>query len=179
MNRTVVTRIASSLAIVALGLLLQSESVAHGGGNWNAFRIDAVNDDARANIIKVYGLMTELILGRLKSDSWPAPELNRARDELITVKGEVDEVLEHYVIDGTDVQQVSALHREPRAGRTAAASAALSAAIALLERASSMDNADDFAKEFYAQGAANRLYELVGAHADRMDLYAERTDDDE
>lgn len=174
MNRTLVTKLNASMVVVLLGLFLQGESFAHDSANLNVPTIDATNDRARANVIKVYGLMTELILGRVKSESWPAPELKRLRDELITIKGEIDEVLEHYIIDGVDVQQVSALHREPRAGRSAAASAALAAGIALLDRASSMQQADDFAKEFYAQGPTNRLYELIGAHADRMDLYAAR-----
>jgi hypothetical protein len=101
------------------------------------------------------------------------PELQRMRDDLLSVKEEVDEILEHYVTDGANLQLTENLRAEPRMGRTAAASRSLEASISLIRHAATLDNREAFSKEFYSGGTAAFLYELLEAHKDRMDLYGE------
>lgn len=165
-----------SVAFCIVALLIAMTPVnqiaAHGGGNWDPFTIDGVNDNARGRILEVQGLLSEIIRGRTGGDKWPPANFRQTRDALITVKEEVDEVLEHYVIDGRNIQVAAELHAEPRAGRSVAASGGLNAAIALIDHAVSLDSADTFIQDFYAAGLAARLYELLGAHLDRMDLYS-------
>lgn len=178
--KSIVTRtLTCSAAAALLAFLPAAEAPAHGGGNWDAFTIDTVNDNARGRTRDAQLLLSDVILGRDGKEEWPLSSLKRARDELITVKEEVDEVLEHYVLDGTNIQIPASLHAEPRAGRTVAASGALNAGIALLDYAAAFEKADDFIAEFYSGGLAAKLYELLEAHGDRMDLYAELTRHDE
>lgn len=164
-------RISYCMAVVLLLLAPLSELTAHGGGNWDPFTIDGVNDDAHGRLLEVQGLMSEVIRGRVGGDEWPLAEFKQLRDALITVKEEVDEVLEHYVLDGVNIQVAPELRAKPRAGRSAAASAGLNAGIAVIDHAISLESADAFVQEFYAAGLASRLYELLGAHLDRMELY--------
>ena len=171
MKTSRIQRMGQRTAITAVACLMSAGVYAHGGGNWNAFRIDGVNDNARARVIAIQGIFGEIIRGRSGADQWPVPALRETRDTLITAKEEVDEVLEHYVIDGINIQVFSILQAEPRAGRTVAASRALDAGIALIDHAASFDSADDFIADFYAGGLAARLYELLEAHGERMDLY--------
>jgi hypothetical protein len=162
-------------AALFLAVVAGHEAMAHGGGNWEPFTIDGVNDSARGRVIEVQALMSEIIRGRAGKDVWPLASFRETHDALMTVKEEVDEVLEHYVTDGVNVQNPAVLHAEPRVGRTAAASRALAAALALVDRAGALDSADAFVAEFYAGGVAAQLYELLEAHGDRMDLYAALT----
>lgn len=178
--KSIVTKTLAGFAAAALLTFIPASEVpAHGGGNWDAFTIDAVNDNARGRARDAQLLLSEVILGRAGKDEWPLASLRTTRDQLITVKEEVDEVLEHYVLDGTNIQVPESLHAEPRAGRTVAASGALNAGIALLDHAAAFEKAEDFVAEFYAGGLAAKLYELLDAHGDRMDLYAALTRDEE
>lgn len=171
-------RVPGLFPLVMLLVMAPATAPGHGGGNWNAFTIDKVNDTARARVLDVQALLSNIIRGRGAGDGWPPSEFRVKRDELITVKEEVDEILEHYVIDGVNVQAMQALHAEPRAGRTAAASRALDAGIALLEHAASLPDPDKVVEDFYSGGLAARLYELLEAHSDRMDVYAALTKSD-
>lgn len=166
-------------AMVLPLLFFASLAMSHGGGNWNAFRIDVVNDAAQTQVIETQLIVSDIIRGRRGTDEWPLPSLREKRDALITAKEEVDEVLEHYAIDGINVQQVTELHDKPRVGRTVAASRALGASIALLELAGSTETSDKFIDDFYSAGLAARLYELLESHVDRMALYSLLTVDDE
>ena len=178
--KSIVTKTLTCFAAATLLTILPAGEVpAHGGGNWDAFTIDTVNDNARGRARDAQLLLSEVIVGRAGKDEWPLASLKRTRDELITVKEEVDEVLEHYVLDGLNLQVPDSLQAEPRAGRTVAASGALNAGIALLDYAASFEKAENFVAEFYAGGLAARLYELLEAHGDRMDLYAVLTRDAE
>ncbi len=172
-GRNLGMRFAAVVASVAM--MLFAQVWAHGGGNWDPFTIDAANDDARGEVLKVHALMTDVIRGRAGADDWPVNGLQEARDALLTVKEVVDEILEHYLIDGVDVQSVSALHTHPRAGRTVAASRALDAGISIIEHAASLDSADAFITDFYAGDMAARLFELLEVNVERMDLYAAMT----
>lgn len=165
--------------VTCLAVMLSVQVRAHGGGNWEPFTIDGVNDDARIEVSKVHALMAEVIRGRSGADDWPVDGMQEMRDALLTIKEVVDEVLEHYVIDGVDVQFVATLHDHPRAGRTVAASRALAAGIAIIEHAASLDNADAFITEFYAGDMVARLFELLEVNTDRMDLYAAMTENAE
>jgi len=149
---------------------------AHGGDNWDPFTIDGVNDNARVAALKVHALMADVIRGRAGSDDWPVEGLREMRDALLTTKEVVDEILEHYLFEGVNVQSVSTLHAHPRAGRTLAASRALDAAIAIIEHAASLDGADAFISDFYVGDMAARLFELLEVNVDRMDLYATLTE---
>ena len=170
----------SFFAVVAcLAVMSIAQVRAHGGGNWDPFTIDGVNDNARIEVSKVHTLMAAVIRGRGGADDWPVDGMQEMRDALLTIKEVVDEVLEHYVIDGVDVQSVAILHYHPRAGRTVAASRALAAGIAIIEHAASLNNADAFITEFYAGGMAARLFELLEVNTDRMDLYAAMTENAE
>ena len=166
-----------AVVLVAAAVLIAGNDVrAHGGGNWDPFTIDVVNDKARQQIARVQAITSEIILGRKGGDEWPLASFRETRNALITDKESVDEVLEHLVNEGTNVQAVAVLHAEPRVGRTVAASRALDAAIALIEHAAALESADALIAEFYAAGLAGKLYELLEAHGDRMDLYAALTD---
>ncbi len=167
-------------AVVACLAVMSSVQVrAHGGGNWEPFTIDGVNNNARIEVSKVHTLMAVVIRGRSGADEWPVDGMQEMRDALLTIKEVVDEVIEHYVIDGIDVQTAATLHDHPRAGRTVAASRALAAGIAIIEHAASLDSADDFITEFYAGDMAARLFELLEVNTDRMDLYAAMTENAE
>jgi len=161
--------VSSALALVLLATA--GDISAHGGGNWNAFRIDGVNNNARRQVLTIQNEMAQIIRGRSDAGEWPIGALRATRDASITVKEEVDEVLEHYVIDGVNIQVFTVLQAEPRAGRTVAASRALGAGIALIEHAASLESAEEFIADFYAGGLTSRLYELLEAHGERMDLY--------
>ena len=134
-----------------------------------------VNNNARGEASKVHALMADVIRGRAGSDDWPVDGLQEMRDALLTVKEVVDEILEHYLFEGVNVQFVSTLHVHPRAGRTVAASRALDAGIAIIEHAASLDDADAFISDFYVGDMAARLFELLEVNVDRMDLYAALT----
>ncbi len=164
-------------AVVASLAMMSFDQVrAHGGDNWEPFTIDGVNDDARGEVLKVHTLMADVIRGRAGTDDWPVDGLKEMRDALLTVKEVIDEILEHYLFEGINVQTVSALHAKPRAGRTVAASRALAAGIAIIEYAASLDNADVFITEFYTGDLPARLFELLEVNVDRMDLYAAMTE---
>ena len=173
------TSIGFCAVVACLAMMSIAQVRAHGGGNWDPFTIDGVNDDARGEVSKVHALMVAVIRGRSGADDWPVDGMQEMRDALLTIKEVVDEVLEHYVIDGVDVQSVAILHDHPRAGRTVAASRALAAGIAIIEHAASLNNADAFITEFYAGGMAARLFELLEVNTDRMDLYAAMTENAE
>lgn len=179
MNKRFILFSAGLFAMLVAMLFLAPAAMSHGGGNWNAFTIDVVNDAAETQVTKTQLIVSDIIRGRRGMDDWPLPSLREQRDALITAKEEVDEVLEHYVTDGINVQQASELHSKPRVGRTVAASRALGASIALLEHAGTVDTRDKFVGEFYSGGPAARLYELLEAHVDRMTLYGMLTGDDE
>ncbi len=164
--------------MLCIALLLFSGSTqvfAHGGGNWNDFTIDRMNNDAEKRVLKLQQEISNLIRMRTETKVWPMPEFQRLRDELLSAKEEVDEVLEHFVSDGENLQLTENLRASPRMGRTAAASRALEASVALIGRAAALENQEAFVKEFYAHGLAAYLYELLEAHKDRMDLYGELT----
>ncbi len=165
----------SALALVGLmffGATVVPPVHAHGGGNWEPFTIRVVNDRARTRIIEFQATVAEIIRRRAAAGTWPLAADAERRDELITAKEEVDEIIEHYVNDGVNVQLTTTLHGMPQAGRTIAASQALAAAIALLEHSKRFEAAADFVDEFYSGGVVARLLELVDAQRDRMDLYA-------
>lgn len=152
---------------------------AHGGGNWDPFTIDTVNNGARDRLLALQALMSEVIRGRIGGDKWPLDDFQKTRDALLTIKEEVDEIVAHFVFDGVNIQAASQLRDEPRAGRAEAASRAIDAGIALLEDATAQENAKAFISDFYARGMTARLYELLGAHLDRMELYAALTSQSE
>ena len=162
--------------IASLAMTSIDQVRAHGGDNWDPFTIDGANDNARGEAIRVHALMADVIRGRAGSDDWPVDGLQEMRDALITIKEVVDEVLEHFVIDGVNVQSVSTLHAHPRAGRTVAASRSLDAGIAIIEYAASLDDADAFISDFYVGDMAARLFELLEVNVDRMDLYEALTE---
>lgn len=164
--------------VIGTGVLCTLFSCAlwpHGGDNWDPFTIDGVNDTARIEIAKVQVVMADVLRGRAGRDGWPVAGLAEQRDALLTAKELVDEILEHYAFEGVNVQYLPALHAEPRAGRTYAASRALDAGIAIIDHAASLDGADPFVADFYAGGMTARLIELLDTNVDRMDLYAALT----
>ena len=163
------------LATGVLFTLLSCELWPHGGDNWDPFTIDGVNDSASIEIAKVQAVMADVLRGRAGRDAWPIASLAEQRDALLTVKELVDEILEHYSYEGVNVQYPPALHAEPRAGRTYAASRALDAGIAIIDHAALLDGADSFIAEFYAGGMTARLLELLETNVDRMNLYAALT----
>ncbi len=170
MKYRLLNRVACALMVTCL--LPIGAIYAHGGGNWDPFTISVVNDRARDRVVETQVLVAEIIRGRAGAEDWPLPSFSETRDALITTKEEVDEIIEHYVNDGVNVQLPATLHTAPQAGRTVAASRALAAAIAIVERTATFDSADAFVEEFYAGGLAASLYELLEAHADRMAVYA-------
>ena len=165
------------LAVIASLAMTSFDQVrAHGGDNWDPFTIDGANDNAHGEALKVHALMADVIRGRAGSDDWPVDGLLEMRDALLTVKEVVDEILEHYLFEGVNVQSALTLHAHPRAGRTVAASRALDAGIAIIEHATSLDDADAFISDFYVDDMAARLFELLEVNVDRMDLYAALTE---
>jgi hypothetical protein len=162
-------------ALLILVIVSGTEVCAHGGGNWNDFTIDRVNNSAQSKVLELQQAVSSLIRSRTETTDWPMPELQRLRDDLLSVKEEVDEILEHYVSDGANLQLLENLRADPRMGRTAAASRSLDACIALIAHAATLENKDAFIKEFYSRGTAAYLYELLEAHKDRMALYGELT----
>ena len=173
MKEKITSAICVTISIAVFIFSAETEVFAHGGGNWNPFRIDRVNSDAQTRLLQLQQELSALLRGRSEAAEWPMPELQRLRDDLLSVKEEVDEVLEHYVSDGANLQLAENLRADPRMGRTAAASRALEAAVGLIGHAATLDSQEAFVKEFYARGLVAYLYELIEAHKDRMDLYGE------
>jgi len=171
--------LAIALATGLMSALLSCELWPHGGDNWDPFTIDAANDSARVEIVRVQAVLVDVLRGRAGRDGWPIPDLALQRDALLMIKELVDEILEHYAFEGINVQYPPSLHAEPRAGRTFAASRALDASIAIIDYAATLASADDFVAEFYAGGIVARLLELLESNIDRMDLYAALTADAE
>jgi len=165
--------------VVLLALSPAAEVTAHGGGNWDPFTIDTVNNHAHERLLELRGLMSEVIRGRMGDEEWPLAEFQETRDQMITVKEEVDEILEHFVLDGMNIQDTSLLRTKPRAGRSEAANRGLDAGIAMIEHATSLESAEAVIGDFYARGMTARLYELLEAHIDRMELYAVLTSQSE
>jgi hypothetical protein len=167
------------VSILSISLIVLSAPFdhvrAHGGDNWFPFTIDGVNDNARVEALKVQGLMADVIRGRTGAEDWPIAGLQEVRDSLLMAKEVVDEVLEHYLVEGIDIRSVSALHTEPRAGRTVAASRSLAAGISIIEYAATLDDADAFITQFYLGDMPAQLFELLEVNIDRMDLYAAMT----
>jgi hypothetical protein len=168
-----------SIGIFAITLIVFSTPFdhvrAHGGDNWDPFMIDGVNDNARVEVLKVQALMADVIRGRIGAEDWPVAGLQEMRDSLLTAKEVVDEVLEHYLVEGVDVRSTAALHAEPRAGRSVAASRSLAAGISIIEYAATLADADTFITKFYLGDMPARLFELLEVNVDRMDLYAAMT----
>ena len=52
------------IAISFLSVLWWAGAWGHGGGNWDPFTIDSVNDRARDHVLKVQALMAEVIRGQ-------------------------------------------------------------------------------------------------------------------
>jgi len=168
-----------SIGIFAITLVVFSSSFdhvwAHGGDNWDPFTIDGVNDNARVEVLKAQALVANVIRGRIGAEDWPVAGLQEVRDSLLTAKEVVDEVLEHYLVEGVDVRSTAALHAEPRAGRSVAASRSLAAGINIIEYAATLDDADTFITKFYLGDMPAQLFELLEVNVDRMDLYAAMT----
>ena len=169
--------IAIALATGLLSTLLSCELWPHGGDNWDPFTIDAANDLARVEIVKVQAVMADVLRGRAGRDEWPIAGLAQQRDALFTIKEQIDEILEHYAFEGVNVRYPPSLHAEPRAGRTFAASRSLDASIAIIDHTATLASADEFVADFYAGGIVARLLELLESNMDRMDLYAALTVD--
>lgn len=148
-----------------------TDAVAHGGGNWSAYNIDRVLDDVKERVLDAQSEMSDIIRRRSLAETWPAPGLDRMRDELIVLQEQVDEILDHYLAEGVNLTSPEQLRATPMSGRSVAAGAALTACVALLARASDLETQDAFIGELYSGGPAARLLELVDAHRDRMDLY--------
>ncbi len=162
----------SFAACILLALLAPgTDAIAHGGGNWSAYNIDRVLDDAEKRVLDAQRELSALIRRQQVAETWPAPRLTRLRDGLIMLKEQVDEILEHYVSEGVNVASPQQLRANPLSGRSVAAGAALDACIVLLQRAADFATQDALIAEFYSGGPAARLFELAEAHRDRMDLY--------
>ena len=163
-----------AITLVVLSILFDHVR-AHGGDNWDPFTIDGVNDNARVEVLKVQVLMAGVIRGRIGAEDWPVAGLQEMRDSLLTVKEVVDEVLDHYLVEGIDVRSTAALHAEPRAGRSVAASRSLAAGINIVGYAATLSDADTFITKFYLGDMPAQLFELLEVNIDRMDLYAAMT----
>lgn len=126
--------------------------------------------------------ISDILRRRSDANVWPVPALQRTRDELIVLKEQVHEIVEHFLADGVNLQSPEDLRAKPRSGRSVAAMQALEACIALIDRAAALESQNAFISEFYSDGRAARIFELADAHRDRMDLYealiahVERTD---
>lgn len=163
----------TGVGVYIFAMLVAAQSAfGHGGGNWNAFRIDRVTDDAYDRVVEAQAQIGNIISQRTRVDEWPAPALKHRRDELIGLKDEMDEILEHFILDGLNIDHPDTRRAEPRVGRSLAASKALNAVIALLNRALDSEDQSAFVAEFYGGGPAAWMYESIDSNLDRMVLYS-------
>lgn len=160
------------VASCIVAITVSVEAIAHGGGNWHEFTIERVNDEVHGRIVRIQQDLTTLIRGQSGDVSAsPAEELTRTRDELIEAKEQVEEILEHYAVEGVNVHAPQVRRAQPIIGRTMAANSALEAGIGILNRAIQLDDRKAFIEEFYSQQDLTHLFQLLESHRDRMELY--------
>ena len=79
--------ITSLFAVAACLAVMSSVQIrAHGGGNWEPFTIDGVNDDARIEVSKVHALMATVIRGRSGADDWPVDGTKERRGAVLSFR---------------------------------------------------------------------------------------------
>jgi hypothetical protein len=156
-------------------LFLIADAAAHGDLDWNDFTIDNKNNSVEVSLQKVKQVIGDVVLARREVSKWPDPELLRTRDELATLKEDVDDLLNHLREDGIRLQVTAALRENPRAGRSVAASHAIDMGIELLEHVAAQESAAAFEEELHVGGTGAYMFDLMDSYVDIMGLYAELT----
>lgn len=159
------------LAVFSLAFL--GDVSAHGESDWNDFKVDNKNNSVEAHIQHVRQLISDIVLGRREISRWPDRELLRARDELVHLKEEMDDMLNHFTEDGVHLQLTDSLRSNPRAGRSVAASHAVEICVELIEHIASLDGPAAFEEELHTGGKGLYMFDLMDSYADQMGLYAE------
>jgi len=161
-------------AILSLGFFCCISSVAaHDIGNLNDASLDRTNDIVVTSVERVQQLLANIFQYSPSPAIWPHPEILKIRDELLHMQEETVMALEYLVDNGINIQNPHVLRSDPMAGRTVSASQAIDVAMNLLNHAASLASQDDFIKEIYNSGLSAYMYNLLGAHKDRMELYKE------
>jgi len=168
--------IAPQLHIVTLIILILffiSDISAHDAGALNDPAVDRTNDAIAASMLQVQVSLTEIFQASQSSSIWPVPEIDRMQKDILHLKEEADLTLEYLLANGINIQSSEALIANPRAGRSVSASHAIATATSLLKHAATLEKQEDFRKEIYTGGLAAYMYNLLGAHRDKMQLYGE------
>jgi hypothetical protein len=164
------------LHLNALALLIYfftTATSAHDAGNLNETSIDRTNDLVVVAIERIQQQLATIFQFRQGSSLWPNPEILRNREELLHLQEESELSLEYLVNYGINLQNPELLRATPRAGRTLSASQAVAVAISILDHTTNLESEDTFVNEIYNGGLSAYMYNLLGAHKDRMELYKE------
>ena len=164
----------SLLSLVCFAFV--TDVAAHGETDWNDFKIDNKNNLVETNIQHVKRVISDVILGRPATARWPDPDLLRARDELVILKEDIDDMLNHFTEDGVRLTLTRSLRENPRAGRAVAGSYAIEIGIELLEHIASLDSSAAFEEELHTGGIGAYMFDLMDLFVDNMGLYRELTD---
>lgn len=162
--------------LLLLACLALSRAWAHGETNWNDFTIDRVNNQVLTSVGRVQDLIANVVLSEKKPASWPTPVMQQTEKELKELQEDVNDMVDHLVQDGLDVQSAEQLMNNPRAGRGVAASRALQTSLDLLDHAASLAGRDALAKELHTDGLAAYMYDLLDAQKRNMALYKKLSD---
>jgi len=153
-----------------------ADVAAHGELDWNDFTIDNKTAAVETSIQRTRKVISDIVLGRREVPKWPDSELLRAKDDLVNLKEELDDMLDHFVEDGVRLQLTQSLRANPRAGRAVAGSHAIEIGIELIDHIGSLDGPTAFADELHEGGIGAYMFDLMDAYADNMGLYGELMD---
>lgn len=162
--------------LIVSGLVLTfslSAVSAHDASNMNDANIDRTNDIVVTSIDQVQQLLSGLFMYGQTSTTWPDPEISRTRDTLLHLQEETTMGLDYLANNGINIQDTQVLRDKPHAGRSVAAKQAIDVAMNLLKHAESLESQNEFIAEIYNGGLSAYMYNLLGAHKDRLLLYKE------
>jgi hypothetical protein len=144
----------------------------HGEGNWNDFMINNKNNQVATALENLKGVIADITLERRPVTSWPDPELQQARNNLLAMEEEVAAMLDHLrEEDGIYLQINRVLREHPQAGRSVAGSYAVEVGIELIEYILSLQDHRAFESDLHEDGKGAYLFDLMDAYLDTMGVY--------
>lgn len=161
------------ILLVVFFCLLQTNCFSHEATNLDDFALDQTNQKILTSILNTQEILSDFFQFNKKTDVWPSQSMIEVRNELIHLQEDSEMNLEYLAINGININQPEALKKNPLAGRTVSASQAINTTIALLDRAISLDNQEEFIKEIHSSGPVAHMFNLVTIIKEKMDLYGE------
>jgi len=166
-------RYLSKTSYVLLAQLLFVNVLAHEPASYTDSGVSRMNDTVYTNVLQAQTVLSSFMQRIQVSSVWPDPQITRLHDDLIHLKEETEHSLEYFGIIGVNIRSAETLRENPIAGRSVAAAQAVETTMTLLKHVMSLDSQDSFVSEIYSGGTSAYMYNLVGAHREKMELYAE------